>query len=434
MKENKDEVVKLSIENFIPWLEKRFNDKYESSLESLKERFVGIFTVFKIILEKTVEIDQILSEDGNDANVYSQYKPLLDNMIRLLDMMMKEFPECLDLEFVEFFFLSVQERIQIYLAHFHQFFHIHFQDPIVNNKISNFFYYIGKCTKIIDSAISLIPQSVIELQKRAELSVPLLKYIKDCKFMFRTPIKKLKEEIQVLSNDKSYEDFETVIEDVKNRSKGTMKFKMDFVNKMIDLVKEATQYQFEINKMLKPYFSMANAIKTKGKKFLNENLKSTDQAKILKFVTLLLRPDFTNNVLPSLEISELAYIIKLLESQVSLVGEYRKSLVKGVEEFQLLNPVDFEVTLEKYKLVMTEMNSFQEFVQKNFEVTKFNKDTINQVIKDIKRVVDKYKEFQNGIYHYQEILELFNKVRNLTGKFCFSEFNLKVELICEYNL
>ena len=89
--------------------------------------------------------------------------------------------------------------------------------------------------------------------------------------MFRIPIKKLKEEIQVLSNDKSFEEFETVMEDVKNRSKGTMKFKIDFVNKMIDLVKEASQYQFEINKMLKPYYAMANAIKTKGKKFLNEN-------------------------------------------------------------------------------------------------------------------------------------------------------------------
>jgi translation elongation factor EF-Ts len=83
---------------------------------------------------------------------------------------------------------------------------------------------------------------------------------------------------------------------------------------------------------------------------------------------------------------------------------------------------------------MTEINNFQDFVHKNFEVIKFNKDTINQVIKDIKRVVDKYKEFQNGIYHYQEILELFQKVRNLAGKFCFSEFNTKVELICEYNL
>jgi hypothetical protein len=252
--------------------------------------------------------------------------------------------------------------------------------------------------------------------------------------MFRLPIKKLKEEIQILSNNKSYEDFESVMEDVKNRSKGTMKFKIDFVNKMIDLVKEATQYQFEINKMLKPYFSMSNAIKTKGKKLLNENLKSTDQAKLLKFVTLLLRPDFGNNVLPTLEVNELAYIIKLIESQVSLVQEYKKSLIKGVEEFKLLNTVELEITLEKYKLVMTEINNFQEFVQKNFELTKFNKDTINQVVKDIKRVVDKYKEFQNGIYLYQEILELFNKVRNLSAKFCFTEFNTKVELICEYNL
>ncbi len=60
---------------------------------------------------------------------------------------------------------------------------------------------------------------MIELQKRAELSVPLLKYIRDCKGMFRTPLKKLKDEINILSNDKSFEDFETVMEDVKNRSK-----------------------------------------------------------------------------------------------------------------------------------------------------------------------------------------------------------------------
>ena len=108
------------------------------------------------------------------------------------------------------------------------------------------------------------------MQKRAELSVPLLKYIKDCKMMFKIPIKKLKDEIQALSNNKSWEEFEMVMEDIKNRSKGTMKFKLDFVYKMIDLVKEACQYQFELNKILKPYYSMSNSIKTKGKKFLNE--------------------------------------------------------------------------------------------------------------------------------------------------------------------
>jgi len=135
--ENKLEIVKLTIENFIPWLENKFNEKFETSLESLKDRFVGIFTIFKLIFQKVIEIDKILSEDTSEVNVYPIYKPLLDNMIRLLDLMLKEFPECLDLEFVEYFFLSVQERIQIFLAHFHQIFHINQSDPIINNKISN---------------------------------------------------------------------------------------------------------------------------------------------------------------------------------------------------------------------------------------------------------------------------------------------------------
>jgi hypothetical protein len=421
------ELIKISLEQFIPWLDKKFNEKYESSLEGLKERFVGIYTLLKLILEKVMEIHDVLKSDNTDTSIFSTYKPLLDNMIRLLDAMLKEFPECLDLEFVEYFFISVQERIQIFLAHFHQIYHIQHTDPNIIGKLN-------KINKIIDNAIILIPESVHDIQKRAELSVPLLKYIKDIKVQFKTPLKKLKEEIQILSQNKSYEEYEIVMEDVKNRSKGNMKFKLEFVNKMIDLVKEACQYQFELNKMIKPYYNMANCIKTKGKKYLNENLKTTDQAKLLKFVTLLLRHDFINNILYTIEVNELVYIIKLLEAQNSLVNEYKKSLIKGVDDFELMNPVEFEIIVEKYKQVMNEINTFQEFAQRNFELTKFNKDIINQILKEIKRVVDKYKEFQNGIYHYQEILELFQKLRNMAGKFCFTEFGVKVELICEYNL
>lgn len=135
--EDKHEVIKLTIENFIPWLENKFNDKYEFCLEGLKERFVGIYTLLKLILEKVMELHDVLSEDSTDAATFNLYKPLLDNMIRLLDVMMKEFPECLDLEFVEFFFVSVQERIQIFLAHFHQIFHIQHSDPNIVNRISN---------------------------------------------------------------------------------------------------------------------------------------------------------------------------------------------------------------------------------------------------------------------------------------------------------
>jgi len=82
--------------------------------------------------------------------------------------------------------------------------------------------------------------------------------------MFKNPIKKLREEIQQLASNKSFEEYDQIMEDVKNRSKGNTKFKIDILTKMIDLVKEACQYQFELNKMLKPYYSMANSIKTKG--------------------------------------------------------------------------------------------------------------------------------------------------------------------------
>lgn len=429
--EYESEILKLKIETFLPWLEEKFAQKYQINLEGLRERFVGIYTLFKLILEQVIEIDKILQEESqsqkSDNSTYLSHKPLLDNMILLLTMMAKEFSICLDLEFVEHFFLSLEERLKIFIAHLHQIFHISHQDPNISNRIA-------QCTKIIDNAINLIPNSVIDLQKRAELSVPLLKYIKDSKNMFKIPIKKLREEIQILAGDKSYEEFETVMEDIKNTSKGAMKFKLDFVNKMIDLVKESSQYQFELNRMLKPYYSMSSLIKTKGQKFLNENLKSTDKAKLLKYLTLLLRPDFCNNVLPTLDVNEMIYIIKNLESQTNLVNEYKKMIIKGIEGYQVLDSIEFQITIDKYKQALAEVNDFQDFAKRNYENMKMSKESVNQILKDMKKVVDKYKEFQNGIYHYQAILELFQKIRLMVTKFCYSEFGIKVELICEYNL
>lgn len=138
--EETNDIIKINMENFIPFIESKFNEKYETSLESLKQRFVGIYTLLKLIFEKVIEIHDVLADDVSDTNIFSTYKPLLDNMIRLLDLMMKEFPESLDLEFVELFFMSIQERIQIFLSHFHQIFHINHSDPQIINKISKFIF------------------------------------------------------------------------------------------------------------------------------------------------------------------------------------------------------------------------------------------------------------------------------------------------------
>lgn len=212
-----------------------------------------------------------------------------------------------------------------------------------------------------------------------------------------------------------------------------MKIKLEFIDKMINLVKEGSQYQYEINKMLKPYFTMANIFKSKSK-VVNESLSFNDNAKLLKYINFLSKPDFTSSILLSLDLTELIYALKIIESQTSLVNEYKRTLNKGIDEYTLTNVTELELCMEKYKQVMANIMHFQEETQKNFELIKFNKETTNQIFKDIKKVVDKYKEYQNGIFFYQELLEFFQKIRDLTAKVCYQEFDERVELICEYNL
>lgn len=427
------EIIKLKTEDFIPWLDQQFSKKFEISLEGLRVRFIEIYNLFKIIFEQILILDHILMEESKTTNSKISYdkeynypdKPLIDNMIMLLNMILKEFTECLDLEFVEHFFRSVEERLKLFGVHFHQISHFHHSEMKFEEKIN-------QVKKIIDNALNLIKNSIIKLQKRVQMSHPLLKYIKDCKTMFKTPLKKLKEEIQSLAEDNSYKEYENIMEDMKNRTQSSTKLKLDFINKMIDLVKVNSQIQFELNKMLKPYYSMSNLvrIKGKGKKIFNENLNSNERAKILYYANLLAKPDFCNNELPNLDFNEVIHILKCFESQNNLVSEYKKTLIKGIEEYKLINPVEFEIIIEKYKAVLDEVNNYQESAMKYFENIQMNKEFVTQ----IKNIIKKYREFQNGVYHYQSILELFQKIRNLVTKFCYSEFNLKVEIICEYNL
>lgn len=427
------EIIKLKTEDFIPWLDQQFSKKFEISLEGLRVRFIEIYNLFKIIFEQILILDHILMEESKTTNSKISYdkeynypdKPLIDNMIMLLNMILKEFTECLDLEFVEHFFRSVEERLKLFGVHFHQISHFHHSEMKFEEKIN-------QVKKIIDNALNLIKNSIIKLQKRVQMSHPLLKYIKDSKTMFKTPLKKLKEEIQSLAEDNSYKEYENIMEDMKNRTQSSTKLKLDFINKMIDLVKVNSQIQFELNKMLKPYYSMSNLvrIKGKGKKIFNENLNSNERAKILYYANLLAKPDFCNNELPNLDFNEVIHILKCFESQNNLVSEYKKTLIKGIEEYKLINPVEFEIIIEKYKAVLDEVNNYQESAMKYFENIQMNKEFATQ----IKNIIKKYREFQNGVYHYQSILELFQKIRNLVTKFCYSEFNLKVEIICEYNL
>ena len=76
-----NEILKLKIETFLPWLEEKFGQKYQFNLEGLRERFVGIYTLFKLILEQVIEIDKILQEESQnqktDKGYYTQQEPYI---------------------------------------------------------------------------------------------------------------------------------------------------------------------------------------------------------------------------------------------------------------------------------------------------------------------------------------------------------------------
>jgi hypothetical protein len=94
---------------------------------------MAIVTILKIIIEKIIELDNLLFNDSSDPTIMSSYKPLIDNMLLILNLMIKELPECLDLEFVEHFFQSIQERVPLLIAHYHQLLHVQFTDTVVAN-------------------------------------------------------------------------------------------------------------------------------------------------------------------------------------------------------------------------------------------------------------------------------------------------------------
>ena len=463
------ELIKINSEKFIFWLEKQFSLKFEVSLEGLRERFLDIYNSFQIIFKQVIIIDHILYKDytlnnnnnnninninnNNEINnninnnnnnnnekyfdeqneqIYSQeyYYPdklLIDNIILLLNLMLKEFPECLDYEFVDNFFKSIEERLNILSYLFHQI--THFK---INNE--KFIEQISKSKKIIEKVYKYIPNKVRELQKRFKLSFSLLKYISEKKNLFKNPLKKFKDDITLLSKDNSYEEYQKVLNDIKTKTKTNFQFELKLIEKRIELEKENSLYNNEINKILKPYISMSKILKNKMYNLLNENINNVEQTKIKKYVNIFTKSDFNNNKLLNEQVSEIVYVIRLFEQQTNLVNEYKKILTKQIETFNIINSIEFEILLDKLKNVVEEINKFNEETTKILKQSTISNESEKMVLKDINKVVENFQVFQNGINHYLNIIELFNKIRNLVTKFCYKEFGLKVELICEYNL
>ena len=286
------------------WYQEKLNEKYNVALEGVKKRFFGIFSVLRVVLEAIIEIDGIVGMKKLPES--STIKPLLDNIMHIVSMMITEYPPIIDLEYCESFLTSIQERLELLYANFHPLNHFTLSDSKANNR------YIKLLKKISDALVKA-PKLVLELQVRAELSVPLLTHIDESLNLFKVPVQIVLDDIKNLKlMEKTKTEFEHMQQQLDFLP---LTHEADrYVVQMAELVKNLCDCQLELETILDPVIRMCHLIKNKGKKLLGEESRDEHQ-ELLKYVKLMVKPDFISNYLPHIvNIDDFISAVKDLES------------------------------------------------------------------------------------------------------------------------
>ena len=154
MAAKKIKYITIGIADFMDWYQEKLNEKYSVALEGVKKRFFGIFSVLRVVLEAIIEIDGIVGMKKLPES--STIKPLIDNIMHIVSMMITEYPPIIDLEYCESFLTSIQERLELLYANFHPLNHFTLSDSKANNR------YIKLLKKISDALVKA-PKLVLEL-------------------------------------------------------------------------------------------------------------------------------------------------------------------------------------------------------------------------------------------------------------------------------
>eukprot|EP01017_Pseudomicrothorax_dubius_P039248 TRINITY_DN5989_c0_g1_i3.p1 TRINITY_DN5989_c0_g1~~TRINITY_DN5989_c0_g1_i3.p1 ORF type:complete len:210 (+),score=57.95 TRINITY_DN5989_c0_g1_i3:381-1010(+) len=206
-------------------------------------------------------------------------------------MIIMEYPNCLDLEFCEGFLSSINDRIDLFTAYFHPLTHIETNNAGLNSQIN-------KLCNQVKSALDKVQDAIAEISKRAELSVPLLKKIEDSLNTFRSPFRKVFEEVKKLKDSRSYSEYKAAFNEfLVHASKESSGGKGEYVRKMIQLIKEICLTQLKLETILDTPIKLSQLIKNKGKKLLNEDMKPELQNKLLKYINTV---SYTHLTLPTI--------------------------------------------------------------------------------------------------------------------------------------
>ncbi|CDW78932.1 UNKNOWN [Stylonychia lemnae] len=443
-----NKVLRIKLEDFATFLEKELNNKYAQGLEGLRDRFQTLMVIFKDIMTYTQEI-------------YVQ--AIVESIMFVLNMIINEYStKVLDNVFVQEFLSHIQERVEFIYSQFHLLEQMDLKDKKSSSKLKfclrrlNILELINSLCQKIAVLILKIPPSIIEIQKRYDLSMPLLKFISDAFFKLRDPVNKYIErlsDMRLLKNmmirkhtKESIANFLSVLcpRDQENSNQGssggastkTQKTKREQIfeelNTMIGFTK---RLEFQIRKCLDTpikLFKIIRSSQTKqhpyGKDLLSDDLKQDDLNKIYKYTQNLTGNPFTlvDFHLADANLNELIHSIQLLDQQKLLQKELlmQPLIREGFEEIQPFDMNEFKDYVEKVKKINNKIRMIYEFQA-------YDLDPNNSLrSKDIQDLIDSLKFQHDFIYEIEHLYKLYLQIKARVEKFCNKEF---IQINSDYN-
>ena len=144
---------------------------------------------------------------------------------------------------------------------------------------------------------------------------------------------------------------------------------------------------------------------------MNDDLRADDQARLANYTAMLMKPNFINTHMQTINLSELIIVVQQMEQQKSLWYELENGPVieTGVEEIKKLDPAELRDYYNIWKKSISELNSVMDPILYEEEIN--SKETIGNYIQELKEYATQIQEFHKAVI-FKQYMKIFYKKLN----------------------
>lgn len=169
--------------------------------------------------------------------------------------------------------------------------------------------------------------------------------------------------------------------------------------------------QSSIERLLDTPKKMAQLIKAKGRKVMNDDLKPEHQSRMLNYATMLVKPNFMMTHIHTINISEFLEVLKQIEEQKAIWQELKNSpLIECcVEEMKSIDTIEIKDYDKVWKNSIEELNSVM--IASLYEDEIESKENIQNYIQELKEYATQIQEYYKSMIfkkYFKTFFQRFN--------------------------